>query len=93
MSRIKAKSALAALVSSGLMALATCAQADDTFSTKNTAVAPSGFNWMANGTQLSHEEAQEKVRATRVAMIREMGNGSWICSPAGYGRRSQCYRN
>lgn len=25
--------------------------------------------------------------------VRSMGAGSWICSPAGFGQRSRCYRN
>ena len=25
--------------------------------------------------------------------VRSMGSGSWICSPAGFGQRSRCYRN
>jgi hypothetical protein len=25
--------------------------------------------------------------------VRSMGSGRWICSPAGFGQRSRCYRN
>lgn len=28
-----------------------------------------------------------------VVRVRQMGRGSWICSPAGFGQRSRCYRN
>ncbi|TXH99371.1 MAG: hypothetical protein E6Q73_10450 [Pseudorhodobacter sp.] len=28
-----------------------------------------------------------------VVKVRQMGNGSWICSPAGFGKRSRCYSN
>lgn len=28
-----------------------------------------------------------------VVRVRAMGNGSWICSPAGFGQRSRCYQN
>lgn len=28
-----------------------------------------------------------------VVRVRQMGSGSWICSPAGFGQRSRCYRN
>ena len=28
-----------------------------------------------------------------VIRVRQMGSGSWICSPAGFGQRSRCYRN
>lgn len=27
-----------------------------------------------------------------VVRVRHMGSGSWICSPAGFGQRSRCYR-
>ena len=27
-----------------------------------------------------------------VVRVRQMGSGSWICSPAGFGQRSRCYR-
>lgn len=27
-----------------------------------------------------------------VVTVRQMGSGSWICSPAGFGQRSRCYR-
>jgi len=28
-----------------------------------------------------------------VIKVRQIGNGSWICSPAGFGKRSRCYSN
>ncbi|MBY6199755.1 hypothetical protein KUV65_00135 [Maritalea mobilis] len=28
-----------------------------------------------------------------VVRVRQMGSGSWICSPAGFGQRSRCHRN
>jgi hypothetical protein len=28
-----------------------------------------------------------------VVRVRAMGAGSWVCSPAGFGQRSRCYRN
>jgi hypothetical protein len=28
-----------------------------------------------------------------IVRVRSMGQGSWICSPAGSGQRSRCYRN
>ncbi|NDR58714.1 hypothetical protein [Aliiruegeria sabulilitoris] len=32
-------------------------------------------------------------RGTPKVPVVSMGRGSWICSPAGFGRRSRCYRN
>ena len=28
-----------------------------------------------------------------VVRVRQMGSGSWVCSPAGFGQRSRCHRN
>ncbi|NKX45651.1 hypothetical protein [Roseicyclus persicicus] len=28
-----------------------------------------------------------------VVRVSRMGSGSWVCSPAGFGQRSRCYRN
>lgn len=46
------------------------------------------FNWLANGAaNPSAAKAAEALRKYRVIN----GSGSWICSPAGFGRRSVCY--
>jgi len=29
----------------------------------------------------------------RTVRVRSMGNGSYVCSPAGLGKKSRCYRN
>ena len=41
------------------------------------------FNWLATPSNAAPQ---------RVAQTRFYGNGSWICSPAGFGKKSQCYR-
>lgn len=46
------------------------------------------FNWLANGAaNPSAAKAQASLNKYRVIN----GSGSWICSPAGFGRRSVCY--
>lgn len=32
------------------------------------------------------------VTVQRVAYVAPPGNGSWICSPSGFGSKSKCYR-
>lgn len=41
------------------------------------------FDWLAK------RKTGTKVRAVRRASL---GNGSWVCSPAGFGSKSRCYR-
>ncbi len=46
------------------------------------------FNWLANGAaNPSAAKAAASLKKYRVIN----GSGSWICSPAGFGRRSVCY--
>ena len=57
------------------------------------AVSPSGFDWLASASSLSQEEAIAQLRARQRAASLTMGVGSWVCSPAGFGRTSYCTRN
>jgi len=41
------------------------------------------FDWLRRTTP---------VVAERVAYVAPPGNGSWICSPSGFGSKSKCYR-
>ena len=46
------------------------------------------FDWLANGSVAS------SARKSKTAQVRNRvitGEGSWICSPAGFGKRSRCY--
>lgn len=46
------------------------------------------FNWLA--------KRGPKVTATLASARRtpaQIGSGSWICSPAGFGKKSRCYSN
>ena len=49
---------------------------------------PVAFNWLANGASgasaIKSKAAQQRYRVIKA-------QGSWICSPAGFGQRSRCY--
>jgi len=55
--------------------------------------APLNFNWFANGAaDVSPSEAVTKARIA-VQNARTLANGAtWVCSPAGFGQPSRCYR-
>lgn len=44
------------------------------------------FNWLAKPGKTT------RVRYSPTA-TQTIGHGSWICSPAGFGRKSRCYAN
>lgn len=46
------------------------------------------FNWLANGAPAA-SVMKSKAAQTRYRVIK--GQGTWICSPAGFGQRSRCY--
>lgn len=52
----------------------------------------SGFNWLANGNDVSKREARARQAARRASFLSTRGGAKWICSPAGFGQRSRCYR-
>lgn len=56
---------------------------DVTISTKSADRAPARINLLAG----PRPAKRKTVRASQV------GNGSYICSPAGFGRKSRCYSN
>ncbi|SFJ22156.1 hypothetical protein [Celeribacter neptunius] len=43
------------------------------------------FDWSQKGNQAVSPDVQ--VADSR----RPLGNGSWVCSPAGFGKKSRCY--
>ncbi|WP_145106364.1 hypothetical protein [Cereibacter sediminicola] len=47
------------------------------------------FDWLSRPAVVVR--ASSEAPATRVR--RQIGRGSWICSPAGFGRGSTCYAN
>lgn len=54
---------------------------------------PPGFNWFANGAPAATQKADRAAArpALQKARILKVG-ASWVCSPAGFGRTSRCYR-
>lgn len=56
-------------------------------------VQPPVFNWFANGNRsLPHDQAVARTKAA-IVKARSLGAGAtWVCSPAGSGRGSDCYR-
>lgn len=43
------------------------------------------FDWLAKRDTI-------KTNAPRVSRRAMLGNGSWICSPAGFNRKSRCFK-
>jgi hypothetical protein len=51
------------------------------------------FDWMANGTKGGSEAERLEQAKEAVRKARALNTGStWVCSPAGFGKRSQCER-
>jgi hypothetical protein len=44
------------------------------------------FDWLAN------QKVAEPVRVIKASSTRSLGNGTWICSAAGFGKQSKCHR-
>lgn len=84
MSNFKAVKATAVIaLMCAAMVSATPVAADST----RTTVAGEGsarFDWMANKKVVVASAPAALTQAPR-------GSGSWICSPAGFGRKSSCY--
>ena len=76
-----------------LAALAPAASFADGASPTPTTITVNGFDWLANGSDLSRDRALAIARERQVLAATQMGDGSWICSPAGFGRKSHCVSN
>lgn len=51
--------------------------------------ASAGFSWFSNGKSATEARvAQANLRGRHSG--RSLGHGSWICSPAGFGKKSSC---
>jgi hypothetical protein len=46
------------------------------------------FDWLAK----RNRNADASSRVVRASVAGRHGSGSWICSPAGFGKRSSCHR-
>jgi hypothetical protein len=44
------------------------------------------FDWLAN------QKVAEPVRVIKASSTPSLGNGTWICSAAGFGKQSKCHR-
>jgi hypothetical protein len=51
---------------------------------QSSRAAANGFDWLARTNNSA---------PPRVALVRQVGRGSYICAPAGFGRKSRCYAN
>lgn len=58
-----------------------------------TGPAPQEFSWFSNGVQSATQ--QDRLAEARLALqnahILRQG-ATWVCSPAGFGQPSRCYR-
>ncbi len=88
--RLGMTSALAAFVAMAAPAAPALAQMKGkTATTYKSTIGGRGkarFDWFAN-----KGSSTERPR-TVAANTSPPGNGSWICSPAGFGKQSRCYR-
>lgn len=53
-----------------------------------------GFDWHANGKAQSAQTQAVALAEARAALYQWgviYGTSSWVCSPAGFGRRSSCF--
>lgn len=50
------------------------------------------FNWLANGNVHDKSDARARQIAARASYMSARGGASWICTPAGFGRKSHCRR-
>ncbi|EEW26441.1 hypothetical protein [Rhodobacter ferrooxidans] len=57
------------------------------------AVRINGFNWMSHNPRAKLVRRANTAPAQRPRLARQLGRGSYICSPAGFGKRSRCYSN
>jgi len=47
---------------------------------------PARFDWLAS------QKITDRVRVVKASSTPSLGNGTWICSAAGFGKQSRCYR-
>lgn len=77
----------------GLTLAATVGMADGKQETSASSSTPrAGFNWFANAGGLTKDKALALALTRKVALQSTYGSGSWVCSPAGFGSKSKCFR-
>lgn len=47
---------------------------------------PARFDWLAS------QKITDRVRVVKASSTPSLGNGTWICSAAGFGKQSRCNR-
>ncbi|MDQ2090285.1 hypothetical protein [Marimonas arenosa] len=83
------------LIAAGLIGVAPVARAEMAIMSKQPtaglvkSVAGSGT---ARHDWLAKRSAVGSTKNSRVVQRVSLGRGSWICSPAGFNRKSRCYR-
>lgn len=61
---------------------------------KGTKARAGGFDWLAKRPAArTPAGAQVQLASAGRALPRQIGRGSWICSPAGFGQKSRCHAN
>ena len=77
----------------GVIAVSTTSVAAEGAKAQNaSATASSGFNWLDNGSGISKSKARARQAARRASYLSTRGGATWVCSPAGFGRKSRCHR-
>lgn len=94
MIKTTSRTLLFVLLASGPMSLASPAKAEMPITPHEPAaseaksvagVGAARFDWLAK------RDNSKEIRA-RVVRKASLGNGSWICSPAGFNRKSHCFK-
>jgi len=68
---------------------AQASQFDKSSAGQKTTVAghgPARFDWLAS------QKITDGVPVVKTSSTPSLGNGTWICSAAGFGKQSRCYR-
>lgn len=65
------------------------AAAPKVFRAKAQLKAVRGFNWFSNG-QSAAQARLARASLNGLPTGRRLGNGSWICTAAGFGQKSRC---
>lgn len=87
-----ARIVLRALGAAAVIAL-TAASAGASDDRTNSSASIAGFNWFANAAQPASNA--EAIARTRAAILKARGltkGATWVCSPAGSGKKAACHK-
>ena len=68
---------------------AQASQSDQSGAGKKTTIAghgPARFDWLAS------QKITDRARVVKASSTPSHGNGTWICSAAGFGKQARCHR-